>query len=287
MTYQNQNVAIAIPNLRPNIGKQPPITPFTQPPLDWPMTTTSKIIGKGKTIEGPKIAITSMIRNGESNGTLGRFLDCCRELEQYHNNIIYIFIEGDSLDKTYNILRDWIEKRDGSILEKIDTGRPPFFTDRNFVRTTRFAQLRNRLIELVLSMPDINEILMMDANYGWKGDLISLLRETNADIAAPLVVQHKDENGNYLFYDIWTFRKNGKEFIHRYPYIEGMVFDRPVDIDSAGGCYLIKRRVLEAGTRYNGDNDCEHVALCQGARNMGFTIKINPLIYVRKGGYNE
>ncbi len=236
-----------------------------------------------------KIAITSIVRDEERNGNLIRFLNCCRELELYHSNIVYVFIEGDSSDNTFEILDNWIKERKGSILEKICKGYAPFPKDKNTRRTRRtiiFAELRNRLIDIIKSRLDAEVILMTDANYEWKGDLINSLMEVGSDISAPMVVKrYKDDKGNYIFYDTWAFRKDGKEFKQFYPYIGNMKFDRFVDIDSVGGCYLIKRKVLDAGVRYDGKTDSEHVYFCNKARKMGFSLKINPNIYVKKGIY--
>lgn len=233
-----------------------------------------------------KIAIASIVRNEASNGSLKRFLNCCHKLEKRYRNVIYIFIEGDSSDNTYEILQNWLTPKKNYILKKIDRNHRPFVKDRNPKRTVYFAELRNMLIDLALSIPEVSEVLMIDANYGWKDDLISSLRGTDADIAAPLVVMHKDQYGKYLFYDTWAFRKDGIQFSHWHPYVKGLGHS-PLKIDSAGGGYLVKRRVLEAGVRYNGDRDCEHVGFCQMARDMGFTIKINPKVYIRKGGHEE
>lgn len=276
MTYAHPNVAIAIPHLKPKIISQP-----TQQPHSQPVITISKIAE-----DGPKIAIVSIVRDEDRSGSLKRFLDCCQELEQYHKNIVYIFIEGDSSDRTYDVLKDWIVRRNSYILEKQDRGHAPFGKSRDRRRTDNLARLRNRLMELVLSISDISEILVIDANYGWKGDLISSLRETNADIAAPLVVAHKHGNGKYIFYDVWAFRKNGRNFGSFYPYMKGIESGNPIDIDSAGGGYLVKRQVLDAGVRYSG-GDCEHVLFCKSAKKLGFSIKINPNVYIRKGGHKE
>jgi hypothetical protein len=253
----------------------------------WGMTEVQvrQKIESGLLTNRHKIAITSIVRNEEQSGNLKRFLDCCEMLEQYHKDIVYIFIEGDSSDNTYNILLEWLKPRKDYILKKIDRKMPCFSKDKSSKRTVYFAELRNILVDLALSIPDITEVLMIDANYGWKGDLISSLRKINADIVAPLAVMHKDRNGKYLFYDVWAFRKDGKHFSHYYPYIKGIEFDKPIRIDSAGGGYLIKRNVLDARVRYNGDKDCEHAIFCRRARKKGFTIKINPKTYIRKSGF--
>lgn len=253
----------------------------------WEMTEEEAIKKLEEFNNGSKLAIASIVRNEERNGNLRRFLDCCQELEHYHNNIIYIFVEGDSIDKTYDILKNWVDARDGSILEKVNKGTPQYPKNRDPKRTIILGELRNRLIEIILSKQDITEVLMIDASYGWKADIITSLRETNADIAAPLNVYCMGPNQKYIFYDTWAYRKNGKEFRSNYPYAEGMAFDRPIDIDCVGGGYLIRRAILDAGIRYGGSNDTEHFALCKSARDIGFSIKINPKVYIRKGGWKE
>ena len=230
-----------------------------------------------------RIAIASIVRNEEHNGHLKKFFDCCQKLEEYHD-IIYIFIEGDSSDNTYEELQNWLAPRNDYILKKIDRKKPRFPKDKSSSRTKYFAELRNMLIDFALSISDISEVLMIDANYGWKGDLVSSLRNTNADIAAPLVVTSKDRNGKYLFYDTWAFRKNGSQFSRYYPYIGYSKLNKSVSVDSVGGGYLIKRKVLESNVKYNGDRDCEHVGFCRKARKKGFSIKINPKVYIMKGG---
>ena len=234
-----------------------------------------------------KIVIASIIRNEERNGNLKRFLNCCNDLEKYYKNIVYVFIEGDSSDNTYRMLKNWLTPKKSYILKKVDRNHRPFVKDRNPKRTIYFSELRNMLIDLSLSIPEVSEVLMIDANYGWKGDLISSLRDVDTDIAAPLVVMHKNRDGKYLFYDTWAFRKNGSQFSHYYPYIGYSKLSKPVSVDSVGGGYLIKRKVLEAKVKYNGDRDCEHVGFCQMAKSTGFSIKINPKVYIRKGGHEE
>ncbi len=298
-----------IPNIRPKMYTSAPVDIFTQctiPRSDAikyvnmgndniqdiqaiqraqiePLNIVSKIIGKGlKTINGKKIVIASIIRNEEENGNLIKFLDCCQKLETYHDNIVYIFIEGDSSDKTYDILKNWIETRDGSILEKIDMDYGIFPKNRDLLRTVYFARLRNRLVEHIISISNVEEIFMIDANYEWDEDIISQLRETDSDISAPLTISHKDSKGRYVFYDIWVFRKDGIEFWPFYPYAENMEFDKPTNVDSVGGGYLIKKKVLDAGVIYSGDTDSEQVGFCNNARKLGFNIKINPSIYIKK-----
>jgi hypothetical protein len=233
-----------------------------------------------------KIAVASIIRNEERDGHLKRFFDCCEKLEEY-DDVVYIFIEGDSSDNTYVELKDWLSTKDDYILKKVDRNKPRFPKDRSSGRTKHFAKLRNMLIGYALSISDVSEVLMIDANYTWKGDLVSSLRNAKADIVAPLVVMNKSRNGNYIFYDTWAFRKDGRQFSNNYPYIGYSILDKPTNVDSVGGGYLIKRKVLEANVNYNGDRDCEHVGFCQKARRKGFSIKINPKVRIVKGGFKD
>jgi hypothetical protein len=148
------------------------------------------------------------------------------------------------------------------------------------------------LVNYVLEIPNISLIFMVDASYGFKGNIIDVLVKTlkkdGADIAAPLNFGHKDHTGKEMFYDIFGFRKDDKEFTNHYPYHKdvesSLKSGKSVRIDSCGGAYLVKREVFDAGVRYKGDKDCEHVMMCEKARKKGFVIKLNPKAIVRKGG---
>lgn len=235
------------------------------------------------------IAIASIVRNEESSGNLGRFLTCCTDLESHHpGEIIYIFVEGDSTDMTYDTLRNWVNSRSGSfgsVLEKHDRGYPVWGKSRDVSRTNGLASLRNRLIELVLGNPYISEILFIDANYGFKGDLVDRLRETGGDISAAMsFTKSKDGGGRPIFFDIWAFRMGGYEFSPFWPYMRGWNGSSGiVDVDSVGSGYLVKRRVLESGARYSG-GDCEHVGFSKGVKDRGFSIKVNTNVCIVKEG---
>ena len=243
------------------------------------------------------IAICVMVRNEERFGHLKRFVAECEKLEKRHKNLIYIIIEGDSYDDTYKVLKKWLSgKEDGIsrnyILKKYDKGYDKFQKNRDTRRTKYFAEVRNMLVNYVLEISDISLVFMVDASYGFKenivDELIKTLKKDGADIVAPLNLSHKDHTGKFMFYDIFAYRKDGKEFTNRWPYHNGIEKElksgKPVRIDSCGGGYLIKRKVFDAGVRYRGDKDCEHVMMCSAARKKGFVIKLNPKAIVRKGG---
>lgn len=244
-----------------------------------------------------KIAVCCMIRNEERFGNLKRFLTFCTQLEGHYKNLVYIFIEGDSYDNTYGVLKEWLrkensrgEKRD-FILKKFDKGYGKFPKNRDTRRTKYFAEIRNMLIDYVLEISDISLVFMVDASYGMKknifDELIRTLRKDSADIVAPLNLSHKDHSGKMMFYDIFAYRKDGKEFKNYYPYHNGIEKElksgKSVRIDSCGGAYLVKREVFDNGVRYNGNKDCEHFGFCERARKKGFVIKLNPKAIVRKG----
>ena len=262
--------------------------------IDNGISTVDKI----EEINGEKkIAICAMVRNEERFGNLKRFYACCRELEKRHN-LVYVIIEGDSYDDTYKSLKKFLcgdedgKKDRNYILKKYDKGYSKFAKNRDTKRTKYFADIRNMLVDYVLEIPDISLIFMIDASYGFKENIIDELKKTlkrdGADIAAPLNLSHKDHTGKDMWYDIFAFHKDGKEFVNRWPHhneIESnLKSGKSVKLDSCGGAYLVKREVFDAGVRYKGDKTCEHVGLCSAARKKGFVIKLNPKVAVRKGG---
>jgi hypothetical protein len=211
---------------------------------------------------------------------------------------VYVIIEGDSYDDTYKSLKKFLcgdedgKKDRNYILKKYDKGYDKFQKNRDTKRTRYFAEVRNMLVDYILEISDIDLIFMVDASYGFKGNIIDELKKTlkrdGADIAASLNWSHKDHTGKEMFYDIFAFRKDGKEFTNHYPYHKdvesSLKSGKSIRIDSCGGAYLVKRKVFGAGVRYNGSKDCEHVGFCKKARDKGFVIKLNPKVSVRKGG---
>lgn len=285
----------------------------------------------GDDIYGGKIAICTMVRNEERGGNLKRFLECLQELEEYHDSIsrygklgssssgklgsdglVYIFLEGDSSDDTYEILKEWLEKKTSSgmnreyLLEKLDKGYGKFGKTKDSRRTKYFADLRNRLVDLALWVSGVNLIFMIDASYEFRGDIITKLMKTmvgkvgkdggadgGADIAVPMNhSRRKDHTGKQMWYDTWASRKDGKEFRNIYPYYDGLEdhikSGKPVKLDSCGGVYLIKRSVFDSDNgfvRYDGRTDCEHAGFCKRVREKGFVIKLDPKVYVVKEGW--
>jgi hypothetical protein len=230
-----------------------------------------------------KTVIVGVARDEERTGHLQEFLAACEALEKFHpEGLTYVFVEGDSVDRTFEVLSDWVKPRPGSIVEKVDSGLPPFGKSKSFARTVHLAELRNRALELALKS-DPDEVLMVDLNYVWDPDLdlIGALRAAGSDISAAMTTSHEGPGKKPVFYDVWAFRTlDGKQLSMYFPFAPGLNGTALVQMSSVGSCYLISRSAL--GIQYDGDQDCEHVGFCADARKKGLTITVSPAVWVRK-----
>lgn len=235
-----------------------------------------------------KTVIASIIRN--EGKRLETFLQSCSSLEKI-NDVQYVFIVGSSIDNTFKIVKQFVDKRSNALLIKEESDNPIFKHNKSLERTKVFAKLRNTLLELSKQFnPDC--VLMIDANILFNSQLITDLNKLTADIVAPLILYDLQTKAQYskldltsmIFYDVWAFRKDGKNFNAAYPFYENINLksDAPVYLDSVGACFLIKKNVLDAGITFNGDTDCEHVSFCKDAKDRGFSIALNASCCVYK-----
>jgi hypothetical protein len=161
------------------------------------------------------------------------------------------FIEGNSIDNTFNILTEFCKKMKSKY--KINYILEKFNLHDSLERFQKLAILRNMLIKIGLRNSH-NYILMVDSDLTFNNNLIIKLVESieknNADVVAPLIMIEKFRTfGNDYFYDtLATLDNKGKNFDHYFPYIDkdnikgikNLINNRPIDMNSVGTCYLIK-----------------------------------------------
>jgi len=91
--------------------------------------------------------------------------------------------------------------------------------------------------------------------------LIKEMKRVNQPIVAPYIYQ----KGSNIFYDTWKFRLNGRRFHPSSPPGEGLLV--PMEIDSAGGCMLVKGDVFK---EVKISNPYPTISLCYNAYKRGY-----------------
>ena len=178
--------------------------------------------------------------------------------KEYNVNIELCFLEGNSTDNTFDILKKFckdmrLKYEINYILEKLNMND-------SLERFQKLAMLRNILIKLGLRNKH-NYVLMIDSDLIFNDNLIIKLIESiernNVDVVAPMIMIEKFRTfDNSYFYDtLASIDKNGKNLEHSFPYfftyennideniIKKIIYRTPIEMKSVGTCYLAKAEI--------------------------------------------
>ena len=196
-------------------------------------------------------------------------------LEYPQDRLRFVFVENDSTDGTYELLRSWAQLDERISLSKQDTGGPLYPSIVNADRFRIMGTVFNWALDLV-DYDWTDYVLFLPCDIVFPTDLLRRLLDHHAPIVAPFVFQHG------RFYDIWAFSRNGRDFL---PFAEAstedLYGDELVEMETLGGVTLIDADVLRAGVRYSTINVDR--GLCEAARAKGFTVWADPTLRVYHG----
>jgi hypothetical protein len=120
---------------------------------------------------------------------------------------------------------------------------------------------------------DEEYILLADADLmTMPSNLIPRLRALDKDIVAPYVYMRNCIPR--MFYDSYVFRLNGYRY---HPFRQPMNNNQPINLDSVGTCFLVKRKPF---LDVPNDNPYPHMKFCNDARKKGYEVWADPRINV-------
>lgn len=196
-------------------------------------------------------------------------------LEYDQDRLRFAFLENDSTDGTYDLLRGWADLDKRVMLRKEDTGQPLYPSIVNAHRFEIMGTVFNKTLEMV-DYEWTDYVLFMPCDIRFPPDLLRRLLAHKANIVAPFVYQRG------VFYDIWAFSRRGMNFP---PFAEASTAElfgtELVEMETLGGVTLIDADVLRAGVRYSTINVDR--GLCEAARAAGFTVWADPTLHVYHG----
>lgn len=153
------------------------------------------------------------------------------------------------------------------------------------VHPQRFKQLAFVANRLWVNIPtDSDYVLVVESDLIWSAStLTSLLNDVEAirffgsggsggNILAPLVIGPDD-----LFYDVWAFRVDGRNFTKEWPYHSNLKNYPILEIDSVGSCALMDYKLARKLTWPEEDL---FVGLCRQARELGAMVIVDSKLRV-------
>lgn len=210
----------------------------------------------------------------DSEFYLDTFLSCLDKLirfslsRDYH--IDMCFIEGNSIDNTYQRLDRWLGTCNCNYdFHKHDINEPSKYR--------RLAELRNIVLKSgVKGYHDY--VFMIDSDTSFKEDLLQRLvislERTDGVIMAPMIYVENTE----VFHDILAFVKDGVNFVNIYPYHETLPrYSGIMDMDSVGDCFLIRADKIK-NVKFDGGDQSEQIGFCRNIRKNGGKIYMDKRI---------
>ena len=173
-----------------------------------------------------------------------------------------IFIYGDSEDSTLLILKNWIKKTRHSV----ELFKEPSM---QALTSAQIGAIYQDFQEIIRQSGKDEWILLADADLmEIPSDTVERLKTLNKDIVAPYVWMRNCVPK--LFYDSYVFRLKGYRY---HPLRPPMGGGKPLQLDSVGTCFLVKRKVfldVPYGDPY------PHMKFCNDARTKDYEVWADP-----------
>lgn len=217
----------------------------------------------------PLVAVGCPIRNRE--WILPRYLGALGRLQYPVDRLRFGFIVNDCQDRTEELLRAWDRKPH---IEVVDLGFPAWTRSQGY-SLANLARLRNHLLEWFISS-EAAYLFSVDSDILVPPDSLQRLVAHDRPVISLIVCNTPERRlrsqrplrAGRLAYNIMRLDEDGQP-VHLYDqYPRGGLFEVAI----TGAACLIRRDVLEAGTRYAYHPLGEDVFFCQEARRRGFSI---------------
>lgn len=206
---------------------------------------------------------------------MSRYMDRVHALDWPRDNLRVVHVEGDSTDGTYHALKWWADSDSRQSVVTCNTGKPRYPSIVNAERFQILATVFNAGIDAV-DYEWTDYALFVPCDIRYDADLIKRLVAHGVDLVSPFVFQHG------VFYDIWAFSREGRNFgPHAERIIPELFGNDLLSMDTIGGVMLMDADVLRAGVRYSMGNVDR--GLCEAARAKGFTVWADPTLHVYHG----
>lgn len=222
-----------------------------------------------------QIALGSIFRN--STRYLPRYFNQVQrlgwELLRHGHTLRLVLVEGDSTDDTYRCLQDMTAAYDAQVI-KVDHGGPEYGPIDDAQRWRNISLVCNKLLRHITRDDDI--VIYVESDLMWEPETMVRLLHHLGDVDAVSPMCYGPDG---LFYDIWGFRKNGRNFQKTAPFHHEIMNDRLTEIDSAGSC-IVMRGAVARTCRFD-PADQGIVGFCQNMRQNKYLLWLDSHSEVR------
>lgn len=187
-----------------------------------------------------------------------------------------IVVEGDSVDGTPAALREWADKEKRLRVVTCNMGRPHYGSVIDDDRFRVLGTVFNAGMDAVDTRWS-SHVMFIPSDVRHEPGLLSRLMAHDLDLVAPFFWT----SSGMMFYDTWGFSRGGVHFGNFMRTELPAYGDAPIQMDTIGGCILMRADVLRAGVRYSLEDVDQ--GLCRAAIAHGFTVWADPTTHIQHG----
>lgn len=208
---------------------------------------------------------------------MSMFRDSTHQTERYREQILSqegfekiqcCWLEGDSQDRTYDVLDQMKSELNASLIQK-HTGRQRWGPIACAARMAHLGELGEVLRNATLTMSRTDFVVYVESDLIIRDtQLFKKLAEHNVDTISPITYHHHGE----LFYDTWGYLdKDGRSWGPNPPFSEHLKVDGLCPMTSVGSCVMMKWEVLE-NTHWGPD---AFRSFCSNVLSNGYKIWVD------------
>jgi cellulose synthase/poly-beta-1,6-N-acetylglucosamine synthase-like glycosyltransferase len=207
------------------------------------------------------------------------YLEHIYNLDYPKEDIILAFFVNNSTDETGEIIREFYKEHQKEYRQclyfesdKILKGRQDNQMRMHGRDYTLFTVVRNTFLKKILRY-SWDYFYSVDSDVLVPPDSLKKLLSHGKDVCSALIY-----NGTKMGYKHYNSYISAGKDKYRVIYEDMVNSPTPIRVDVTGACYLIKRKVLDAGVRYRFFRMGEDGGFCQSAINKGFGLWCDPTI---------
>lgn len=230
-----------------------------------------------------KVSVFCIWRDAEEH--IHRTLKQLEDIESFNSyDFSYYFYENDSVDKTADILNNWLKSRKGRFLsEKLSA--PKFSSTPEIERMKFLCECRNKCKVLAgENNSDYSLLIDGDIEFNNNNFLLQIESLDNIDDAVMTTANVRQNIPDFTFnassdsyYDTYAFRdsygNNGLywsdcPFIRKQNRLSWMLGQPQITMSSFGGFAIIKSFIFNK-VKWHSDFHCDHVNMCYDISRYG------------------
>lgn len=192
-----------------------------------------------------------------------------------------VTVEGDSTDRTPDLLDAWARENANVHSLHLSLGNPLYGSTLNATRLKTLATVSNHGLDYIARHLQVEYVLFLTSDLMYAPDFAAKLRavleqDPRRGLVAPMV--WRDNGFQEIFYDTWAFRRGQ----HRDALFDGsskaellrQLGRRPLQMQAVGSVLFCRSAPIYAGVRFTPEQDV--VGFSENMRAAGYTIWADP-----------